>query len=57
MGNPSGLISRLEKLGVQVIRRRVEQCGTELFKSLGKGDVLFIDSSHVIRLQGDVVFE
>jgi predicted O-methyltransferase YrrM len=47
----------LEKLGVQVIRRRVEECGTELFKSLGKGDVLFIDSSHVIRPQGDVVFE
>jgi hypothetical protein len=47
----------LGKLGVQVIRRRVEECGPELFKSLGKGDELFIDSSHVIRPQGDVVFE
>jgi hypothetical protein len=47
----------LEELGVQVIRRQVEKCGTELFTSLEKGDVLFIDSSHVIRPQGDVVFE
>lgn len=47
----------LEQLGVQVIRRRVEECGTALFTSLERNDVLFIDSSHVIRPQGDVVFE
>jgi predicted O-methyltransferase YrrM len=47
----------LEDIGVRVVRRRVEECGTQLFTSLKKGDVLFIDSSHVIRPQGDVVFE
>jgi hypothetical protein len=47
----------LEKLGVEVIRKRVEECGIEQFRSLEKGDVLFIDSSHIIRPQGDVVFE
>jgi hypothetical protein len=29
----------------------------EMFKSLESGDVLFIDSSHVIRRQGDVLHE
>jgi hypothetical protein len=47
----------LEKLDVDVIRRRVEECDMTLFTSLEKGDILFIDSSHVIRPQGDVVFE
>ena len=47
----------LEKLDVGVIRRRVEECGVELFASLVAGDVLFIDSSHMIRPQGDVLFE
>jgi hypothetical protein len=28
-----------------------------LFESLASGDILFIDSSHVIRPQGDVLFE
>jgi hypothetical protein len=47
----------LDELGVQVIRRRVEECDIALFNSLERGDILFIDSSHVIRPQGDVVFE
>jgi hypothetical protein len=28
-----------------------------LFEQLGENDILFIDSSHVIRPQGDVLFE
>jgi hypothetical protein len=47
----------LEELGVQVIRNRAEECDIALFASLEEGDILFIDSSHVIRPQGDVVFE
>jgi len=47
----------LERAGVKVIRQRVEGLGIEAFTSLGPGDVLFIDSSHVIRPRGDVVFE
>lgn len=47
----------LEKTGVQVVRKRVEEIDRKLFDGLGSGDVLFIDSSHVIRPQGDVVFE
>jgi hypothetical protein len=47
----------LERLGVTVLRSRVEELGYELFESLGENDILFIDSSHVIRPQGDVLFE
>jgi predicted O-methyltransferase YrrM len=47
----------LEELGIQIIRRCVEECDLDLFKSLDGGDILFIDSSHVIRPQGDVLFE
>lgn len=47
----------LERMGVEVIRERVELCDLSLFDVLEKNDILFIDSSHVIRPQGDVLFE
>jgi len=47
----------LEKVGVEVVRRRVEDVGMGLFSELEAGDLLFIDSSHMIRPQGDVLFE
>jgi hypothetical protein len=37
--------------------RPLQQVGPEQFSSLGKGDVLFIDSSHVVRTGGDVIHE
>jgi hypothetical protein len=47
----------LEDLGVRVVRKRVEDVEKELFTSLGHNSILFIDSSHIIRPQGDVLFE
>jgi predicted O-methyltransferase YrrM len=47
----------LESTGVSMIRKKVEDLGVEFFSELQENDVLFIDSSHVIRPQGDVVFE
>lgn len=47
----------LEKSGVTVVRKRVEDIDKTLFSELDRGDILFIDSSHVIRPQGDVLFE
>lgn len=47
----------LEQTGLNVIRRKVEEADRNLFSSLGAGDILFIDSSHVIRPQGDVLLE
>lgn len=47
----------LEQLGVEVIRQRVEEVDPSFFQTLGENDILFIDSSHMIRPQGDVLFE
>lgn len=47
----------LDQLNVTVMREPVELIDTSLFHQLEKDDILFIDSSHVIRPQGDVLFE
>jgi len=47
----------LEKLDVKVLREKVENLDKELFRGLGANDILFIDSTHIIRPQGDVLFE
>jgi hypothetical protein len=47
----------LERLGVKVERKLLEDCDLEMFKQLGPNDLLFIDSSHIIRPQGDVLCE
>src|SRR5690606_29222842 len=43
--------------GVEVLRKKVEDIPLEYFRQLQPNDVLFIDSSHVIRPQGDVLYE
>lgn len=47
----------LDQLGVRVIRERVERLSMDTFRTLVAGDLLFIDSSHIIRPCGDVLFE
>jgi hypothetical protein len=47
----------LEAVGVTLIRERVERIELDLFQPLAAGDILFIDSSHVIRPWGDVLRE
>ena len=47
----------LEEIGVKIIREKVEDVGIDIFKTLNENDILFIDSSHIIRPQGDVLFE
>lgn len=47
----------LESVGVTVIRERVETIALSFFDRLEPGDILFIDSSHVIRPYGDVLRE
>lgn len=46
----------LESLNIKLIRQRVEQVDSAVFRELEKGDILFIDSSHIIRPGGDVNF-
>lgn len=47
----------LEKTGVSVVREKVEDIELSFFSELRENDILFIDSSHVIRPFGDVLFE
>jgi hypothetical protein len=47
----------LEETGVSVVRKKVEDVELDFFSKLEENDILFIDSSHVIRPQGDVLFE
>jgi Methyltransferase domain len=41
----------------RIIRQRVQNLPAELFSRLAANDVLFIDTSHVLKVQGDVVRE
>ncbi len=41
-------------LGVQILRRTVQRADPALFAALGAGDVLFVDSSHVLMPGSDV---
>lgn len=47
----------LEETGVSVLRKKVEEVEFSLFLELEEDDILFIDSSHIIRPEGDVLFE
>lgn len=44
----------LESIGVEVIRAPVETLPIKFFSTLRPNDLLFIDSSHVVRAGGDV---
>lgn len=47
----------LEGSAVELYRKKVEEIDTEFFLQLESGDLLFIDSSHIIRPDGDILKE
>ena len=47
----------LENLGIEVMRKKIEDVDLDLCKNLEANDILFIDSSHIIRPQGDILKE
>jgi hypothetical protein len=47
----------LKNLNVTVKKELIELLPLDFFKKLKAGDLLFIDSSHIIRPEGDVLFE
>ena len=47
----------LENLEVKVFRELLQNLDKSIFSDLGQNDFLFIDSSHIIRPQGDVLTE
>jgi len=54
---PNETVSRGFSGLTTLIQERVENIGFSMFEKLGENDILFIDSSHVIRLGGDVIYE
>lgn len=42
---------------IELIRQKVEDIPVDYFKQLQENDILFIDSSHIIRPENDVLFE
>lgn len=47
----------LHQLNIELVRSPVERLDKSFFDKLEQNDILFIDSSHMIRPQGDVLFE
>ena len=41
---------------IKVVEKPVEEVGLEEFKALGENDILFIDSTHTVKIGGDVVY-
>lgn len=46
----------LENLDIELIREKVETLDRSIFQQLNANDILFVDSSHIIRPQGDVLY-
>lgn len=53
---PPEFVSNLPGLN-KLIKKPVQEVELALFESLGTDDILFIDSSHVVRTGSDVVYE
>ena len=49
--------NKLIKSNFKVTKKKVEEVPLKKFAQLEENDILFIDSSHVIRIGGDVLFE
>ncbi|HEY2533587.1 MAG TPA: class I SAM-dependent methyltransferase, partial [Xanthobacteraceae bacterium] len=54
---PADYLRALKFQYFELIEDRVERQSLDLFSTLKENDIFFIDSSHVIRLGGDVLFE
>lgn len=53
---PNFLYKLDENKKIKLINKKLEQVDIELFKELSSNDILFIDSSHVAKLNSDVIF-
>lgn len=45
----------LDHLNIKILRKKIENLDKSYYLALEKDDILFIDSSHIIRPQGDVL--
>ena len=49
-----GLLNRAEADSIDLIRSGLQEVGQEIFQELASGDILFVDSSHVLKTDSDV---
>ena len=54
---PSSFLKQHVPNDVTIIDKPVQEVGFEIFEALGENDILFIDSSHVAKIDSDVCFE
>jgi len=45
----------LNSLDIKILRKKIEDVDKSYYLNLKKGDILFVDTSHIIRPQGDVL--
>lgn len=53
---PGEMVNGIYEGRARLIKAKVEESDPTLFGALGDGDVLFIDSSHMVKIGGDVNF-
>jgi predicted O-methyltransferase YrrM len=54
---PSNYLKNLHKIGgITLIENKLEQVDLSIFTTLNENDILFIDSSHVLKLDSDVMY-
>lgn len=46
----------LEQLDIELVRKPIEEMDMQEISTLGRNDILFVDSSHMIRPSGDVLY-
>ena len=51
-----GLLTQSDHARVTIIRKPVQDVALEIYDQLGLGDILFIDSTHVVKAGSDVVW-
>tara|TARA_R110000823_G_scaffold4223_14_gene16027 strand:+ start:9553 stop:10404 length:852 start_codon:yes stop_codon:yes gene_type:complete len=55
---PSPHLLSLQKEGrINLIIKKIQDVDLSIFESLNKNDILFIDSSHVVKVNSDVLYE
>jgi hypothetical protein len=53
---PEGALAKGFPGLTRLVRASAEEAGLPMYESLGRDDILFIDSSHVVRTGGEVLF-
>jgi predicted O-methyltransferase YrrM len=48
------LIRSKDKDNVEIVDKNIQDVGTDIFAALSAGDILFVDSSHVCKIDSDV---